>query len=468
MCTNVQNDPANCGTCGNACGAGLACASGHCTTACLPGLIQCAATYGVDAGADSAIGMLDAAPVDAGPPICTNPQLDDRNCGACGVVCAASQTCLAGACAYPVSCADLAYRKGPLPDGKYTVDPDGASGPIPPFPVYCAGMGGPNPKDYLELPDTFEGGATGSNVITVPPGNNPPALGCLAGCQPITRYWTKVHINVSTLVVDATDLTFSFLLNPGAAACWQAQGGTCAGYLNDSYSAAVACSCGGALGGADVDLRGTQFSIDPSVSPALGGAGPSGSAAFGAARQTLDETGGGCCGGMGPSGPLKLTACTGDLSSTGGGDFHVSLTLQTTQTSSQFAVVNQRAACNAGNFWSLRVENNVVVFETDAIVGGNPVDSIVNGCTHVNDGKVHHVLVQRVAGTMSIYVDGALDASGASTSPLSGLPAFESGNDPCVGVDGTVAFDTTKGSITAACVGPGALNESSAPKSACN
>ena len=58
VCTDLQTDEANCGTCGTACGAGQTCCDG----------------------------------------VCTNLQTDEASCGSCGFTCFLGQTCCSGAC----------------------------------------------------------------------------------------------------------------------------------------------------------------------------------------------------------------------------------------------------------------------------------------------------------------------------------------------------------------------------------
>ena len=62
VCVELQVDPANCGSCGNACPASQFCSAGICVAQCPPSQIAC------NGG-------------------CVDPQSDDQNCGACGVIC---------------------------------------------------------------------------------------------------------------------------------------------------------------------------------------------------------------------------------------------------------------------------------------------------------------------------------------------------------------------------------------------
>jgi hypothetical protein len=84
-CANLMTDAANCGTCGNACGLGEVCNAGVCSLSC-GALVKCMPS--------------------AGAPYCANTQTDNANCGVCGRVCSAGQMCSAGACA--LTCGALA------------------------------------------------------------------------------------------------------------------------------------------------------------------------------------------------------------------------------------------------------------------------------------------------------------------------------------------------------------------------
>ncbi len=80
---DIQNDPKNCGACGNECGKGFLCKGGRCV--CPPTLPdvrdnECFCAGSVCAGA------------------CRNTLSDADHCGACGNVCAPGQSCVGGVC----------------------------------------------------------------------------------------------------------------------------------------------------------------------------------------------------------------------------------------------------------------------------------------------------------------------------------------------------------------------------------
>jgi hypothetical protein len=76
VCTNVTNNPANCGGCGMTCGHGEVCMNSMC--GCPGGFEMCGTA-------------------DAGRGACTNVKVDKTNCGACGNVCD-SGMCANGKC----------------------------------------------------------------------------------------------------------------------------------------------------------------------------------------------------------------------------------------------------------------------------------------------------------------------------------------------------------------------------------
>lgn len=76
-CADFKTDNVNCGSCGNACGAGTMCSGGTCSTTCGAGLTTCTTGASVS---------------------CANTQSDNANCGGCGNLCTGSQSCQAGVC----------------------------------------------------------------------------------------------------------------------------------------------------------------------------------------------------------------------------------------------------------------------------------------------------------------------------------------------------------------------------------
>jgi hypothetical protein len=138
--------------------------------------------------------------------------------------------------------------------------------------------------------------------------------------------------------------------------------------------------------------------------------------------------------------------CTDDLSGIGTGDFHISVTVTTTQ-AGPAALLNQRSACGHGMFWDLRLASGGgLQFETD------DTTTYVNllGTHVVNDGKQHAITVARVSKSITVAVDGTPTVSGASATSFAKLSPLEKGVDPCDG-HGTSAFS---GTLANPCVTP--------------
>lgn len=283
VCTNTSYDPANCGACGTTCADGQVCSSGKCSSTCQPGLLFCTPQGALDDGGAKASRCVDA-------------QSDEKNCGACNKACAAGELCAAGVCKTFPSCAAIAAAKSPILDGRFTIKPAADAGTAS-FEVYCTGMSGPNAKEYLELVQT--GGA--KNQVTFGAGG-----ACGGTCTAVTRSFTKVRLDPETLVLDPTDFTFS-TTSGGPVSCWNALGGACGLAAKTPYGSASNCTRTQANAGtANVDLTGTVFSLDLSVTWGPSGTEQYGSATTDANRKVVDATGGGFCGGTVPTGPLKL------------------------------------------------------------------------------------------------------------------------------------------------------------------
>ncbi len=84
-CTDTLSDAANCGVCGNACAAGLACIAGKCEATSCQGFSDGTAC-GVDALGKCCGGG------------CASTATDSLNCGTCGVKCVGAETCAGGLC----------------------------------------------------------------------------------------------------------------------------------------------------------------------------------------------------------------------------------------------------------------------------------------------------------------------------------------------------------------------------------
>jgi hypothetical protein len=152
------------------------------------------------------------------------------------------------------------------------------------------------------------------------------------------------------------------------------------------------------------------------------------------------------------------SACVGDLSNIGTGDFHISLTV-TTARMTRTALVNQRASCattfcmQPDTFWDIRLLNGALFIETSdsarncSQVTTNGASSNDGGAL-VNDGQPHRVIVQRVAQTLTAYIDGVARGSAPSKSSFGQLPPV-SKTDPCEATGNTAPF---LGSIANLCV----------------
>jgi hypothetical protein len=142
-----------------------------------------------------------------------------------------------------------------------------------------------------------------------------------------------------------------------------------------------------------------------------------------------------------------LPVCTNELSNIGAGDFHVSLSLMTTQ-SGVVAIANQRNVCLHGDMWDLHLVSGTLAVETDD--GTNYTD--LQSSVVVNDGKLHTIVLSRVSGMLSLTVDGAPAGASPSASVLGSLAQLRVGQSVCDGIGPTVAFSGSKGTITDLCV----------------
>jgi hypothetical protein len=177
----------------------------------------------------------------------------------------------------------------------------------------------------------------------------------------------------------------------------------------------------------DGDAQDTESTFDSGLDTETPDAAPSDSAEGDAPAGDVATTDVGASDSTAGDGP----ACADDLSNIGTGDFHISFTVSSRQGGTA-PIANQRAKCGYGMFWDVRLLNGNLHVETDDSVdgGGNYCDLVTTGAT-VNDGNPHAVVIQRVAGTVTVFVDGTTVGSHASMSSLLQLPPMVTGTDPC-------------------------------------
>jgi hypothetical protein len=118
-CLEIQSDPANCGSCGNACPANQVCSKGACGAGCAAGLTKCGAACVDITGSQVNCGSCgNACPADqscwqsacicptgqdtcGANGACVDVQANTSNCGKCGNACATGASCTGGSCACP-------------------------------------------------------------------------------------------------------------------------------------------------------------------------------------------------------------------------------------------------------------------------------------------------------------------------------------------------------------------------------
>ena len=200
------------------------------------------------------------------------------------------------------TCQEVRYREPNSPDGDYILQCSPADVP---FDVYCAGMNGTAgaaPREYLTLP----AGET-LNFAEYLCGDE-----CKSGNpddSTVHTTFSKIRINPCTLFVDIQDYTFA--TSRGRVTHVDSGNGAVTVYTEQPYGTAGSCEGGqgsgpggegGPAGKANVDVRGTPFSINTTWVP-------HGAQAFGSAtdagqgsHKSYDLTGGGFCGLFVPEG----------------------------------------------------------------------------------------------------------------------------------------------------------------------
>jgi hypothetical protein len=130
-------------------------------------------------------------------------------------------------------------------------------------------------------------------------------------------------------------------------------------------------------------------------------------------------------------------------------DFSVVFDIRTTATH-QEAVWEKRPNCNTQVFWGSRTTNGGSIdFEMLNLKSQHYYDAL-NGTTPVNDGTWHQVAVTRQGGTVSLYVDGTMEDSVTTATPVgvANQVAMRAGYSACQGVDGTQPFTGSLDELT--------------------
>src|SRR2546426_107691 len=124
----------------------------------------------------------------------------------------------------------------------------------------------------------------------------------------------------------------------------------------------------------------------------------------------------------------------------GTADFTIDFWIKTSSTRLE-GIVGKRIDCNPGSFWDIDLFNGRPGILLDQDASGTNFGGVRSN-TPVNDGNLHHVAASRQGNTLSIYIDGVLDAT--STTPgvtnIVNSVNLIAGRTACTGLDGTFSF----------------------------
>ncbi|WP_420632000.1 GON domain-containing protein [Candidatus Leptofilum sp.] len=191
----------------------------------------------------------------------------------------------------PSSCAMLKQQQPNAADGEYTIYLQGKTA----VTLYCHNMA-TNPQEYLTLPAT----ASGSNfsLISYPEGA-------------IVTQYEKVRLNPSTLIVDPTDMTFAMLADSfGGYNTISGEQLAIYPVARSDFAQATGCNrnqLDAPLGRANIDLTGTPFILDSTISfSSLGGEVSETVSEISEDGEVMNLAVNGRCGIIQPSSPIQL------------------------------------------------------------------------------------------------------------------------------------------------------------------
>ena len=141
------------------------------------------------------------------------------------------------------------------------------------------------------------------------------------------------------------------------------------------------------------------------------------------------------------------------LAQLGGSDFTVSFDLNTTETASAahpVDLIGYRTACALSDFFDVRLGATApaggVQVEFDTASGA----TVLRSSGGINDGTWHYVSMTRAGTTMTLSVDGVVEASAsiAAATSIRNAGTWQVANgDPCIGHDGTAGLIGSMGDI---------------------
>ena len=396
---------------------------------------------------------------------CVDPLTDAANCGACGRACTpsgAAGVCLAGAC-QPGACdpgqADCNHDGSDGCEARLATDPDNCgqcgtscSGALPHATAACA------TSCYIAACDFGWADCNGD----APDGCEQGVLsdakncgGCGVACPPAPH---------ATLACQNANCALA-ACSPGYADC---NGDPLDGCEAVTASDKQNCGQCGSVCGQGLVCRSGACTCVACNFPNARSSCVNGVCAMGACVPGFGDCNhnpvDGCevdlsadaasCGACGAACPINLpvcqmgacSACLSSLEGIGLADFTIAFSIQTAANATS-TVIGQRGLCAHDKMWDVRIIGGPLQMEFDDLVNYTEVVTKAR----VNDNNVHAVVVKRVAGTLTVTIDGVLDSTAPAAESFAALtPLFVAAGDPCEKKDGTLPL---VGAVTDVCLG---------------
>jgi hypothetical protein len=144
------------------------------------------------------------------------------------------------------------------------------------------------------------------------------------------------------------------------------------------------------------------------------------------------------------SGP-DATPCVADLSNIGLSDFQIAFDVKTTDIAVAF-MLDQQTSCGVwGQYWNIFLTGSGGTIGVTLCDGAHMTN--LQSVAAVDDGVLHHVIVARTSGTLSITIDGHLDNSG-----MGGPVAASLGSLGMLQIGVSVCGDPLVGTVSNVCL----------------